>query len=142
MRKLAQALLLNQIPRPLVSGGQAEPRVYKKIPFKFKLDFKRDFSTKSKILYKNNLTFNIPKKYSKIQYELNLTDKSLNHLFNKDYPLIVKGIGKYLITEDKREIFDACSGSAVASIGYGNQEVIEAIYLKYKNGTHYLATAF
>lgn len=69
-------------------------------------------------------------------------DKSLNHHFNKDYPTVVKAKGKYLYTEDGREIFDACSGAVVASIGYGNQDVLDAMHTKNMSGTHYLASSY
>ena len=69
-------------------------------------------------------------------------DKSLNHHFYKDYPKIVKAKGKYLYTDKGRGIFDACSGAAVASIGYGNQDVIDAMHKKNMSGTHYLASSF
>nr|AYE67625.1 hypothetical protein [Annulohypoxylon stygium] len=69
-------------------------------------------------------------------------DKSLNHHFYKDYPKIVKAKGKYLYTDKGRGIFDACSGAAVASIGYGNQDVIDAMHIKNMSGTHYLASSF
>lgn len=88
--------------------------------------------------------------FTKIKYEskhkrdtnVQIEDKSLNHHFKKYYPIIGKAKGNYLFTDDGRVVFDACSGAVVASIGYGNQEVIDAIYEKYKSGTHYLASSF
>ena len=50
-----------------------------------------------------------------------------NHVFyrtNKwSYPKIVKGEGIYLYDENHKEYIDGCSGSAVANIGHGNQEI-------------------
>ncbi|WP_042682194.1 aspartate aminotransferase family protein [Anaerosalibacter massiliensis] len=42
------------------------------------------------------------------------------------YPKIVYGKGVYLYGEDGKKYMDACSGSAVANIGHGNEEVAEA----------------
>ena len=69
-------------------------------------------------------------------------DKSLNHHFNKNYPIIVEGKGVHLLTEDGRKIFDACSGAVVASIGYGHQEVLDAMHKKNMSGVHYLASSY
>jgi hypothetical protein len=70
------------------------------------------------------------------------SDYSLNHHLKKHYPKIVGAKGSYLFTEDGREIFDAAAGAAVACIGYGNTDVIDAINNKYNNGTHYLASSY
>ncbi|KAI0024686.1 aminotransferase, class III [Xylariomycetidae sp. FL0641] len=42
-------------------------------------------------------------------------------------PLAVRGKGNYIYLEDGREIFDACGGAAVACIGHGVQEVVDAM---------------
>ena len=82
------------------------------------------------------------KRDTNVQSFVQIEDKSLNHQFNKDYSIIVEAKGNYLTTDDGRVVFDACSGAVVASIGYGNQEVIDAIHEKYISGTHYLASSF
>ena len=66
---------------------------------------------------------------------------SLNHEFNRDYTLIAGGKGTSLFSKDGREIFDACSGSGVTSVGYGNPYVIEAMHSELKSGAHYLASS-
>lgn len=45
---------------------------------------------------------------------------------NWHYPSIAYGKGVYLYGEDGKKYMDACSGSAVANIGHGNEEVAEA----------------
>lgn len=45
---------------------------------------------------------------------------------NWHYPRIAYGKGVYLYGEDGKKYMDACSGSAVANIGHGNEEVAEA----------------
>lgn len=47
---------------------------------------------------------------------------------NWHYPKIVQGKGVYLYDTDGKRYLDACSGSAVASIGHGNEEI--AAYAK------------
>lgn len=71
-----------------------------------------------------------------------INNPSMHHVFNKVYPTVVYAEGKYLYLEDGRIVFDGASGAAVASIGYGNLTVIEAIYQKYLQGVHYIASAF
>lgn len=44
---------------------------------------------------------------------------------NWGYPKINHGKGIYLYGEDGKEYIDACSGSAVANIGHGNEEVAD-----------------
>lgn len=55
-----------------------------------------------------------------------------NHVFYRNqnwrYPKIDHGKGIYLFGDDGKEYIDACSGSAVANIGHGNQEI--AAYTK------------
>lgn len=50
-----------------------------------------------------------------------------NHIFyrneNWHYPKVVKGKGIYLFDQEGRKYIDGCSGSAVANIGHGNDEV-------------------
>jgi adenosylmethionine-8-amino-7-oxononanoate aminotransferase len=46
---------------------------------------------------------------------------------NWHYPKIVKGKGIYLYGEDGKRYIDGCSGSAVANIGHGNEEVAKAM---------------
>jgi len=96
-------------------------------------------------------TFNETNKTtSKIQSEAEIestskssgSDVSLNHHFTKYYPTIVNAKGHYLYSDDGREIFDAASGAGVACIGYGNDQVIDKITLKYKAGNHYLASSY
>ena len=130
--KLAQAPSLNQ-------------RVYKIIPFRVKLYSKRNYSTRRKSQKKVKITLKeqvLDTKNLKDEDEGIYPQNSLNHHFNKNYPVIVKGEGIHLTAEDGREIFDASSGAAVASIGYGNQKVIEAMHNKNISGTHYLASSF
>jgi len=45
---------------------------------------------------------------------------------NWHYPKIAYGKGIYLYGEDGKKYIDGCSGSAVANIGHGNEEVAEA----------------
>jgi len=52
-----------------------------------------------------------------------LLDRDLN--FSSHYAVASKG--NYLILDDGRKVFDACGGAAVACLGYGNKEVIEAM---------------
>ncbi|KAI1337771.1 PLP-dependent transferase [Xylariaceae sp. FL0016] len=42
-------------------------------------------------------------------------------------PLVVRGRGNYLQLDDGREILDACGGAAVACLGHGVQDVIDAM---------------
>ncbi|OTB09389.1 hypothetical protein M426DRAFT_50635 [Hypoxylon sp. CI-4A] len=44
-----------------------------------------------------------------------------------EVPVVESGSGIYLQTQDGRRILDATSGAAVASLGYGNEEVHQAI---------------
>lgn len=46
----------------------------------------------------------------------------------KDYPLIVKGNGVYIYDDRGKEYIDIACGAGVANIGYGNEEVAEAMY--------------
>lgn len=110
------------------------------------IKFKDELKSNSKVqsepaITDKSLDFHL-KGDSNVESELAIGDNSLNHHFKKDYSVIVGGKGKHLITEDNREIFDASSGAGVASIGYGNSEVIDAIHAKYNNGVHYLAPSF
>lgn len=67
---------------------------------------------------------------------------SFNRHLTKIYPEIIGGEGNILFTEDKREVFDACSGAAVSCLGYGNKRVIESITRQLSTGTAYLASSF
>jgi 4-aminobutyrate aminotransferase-like enzyme len=46
----------------------------------------------------------------------------------KDYPLMVKGDGVYLFDNKGKQYMDISNGTGVANIGYGNEEVAEAMY--------------
>ena len=46
----------------------------------------------------------------------------------KGYPLIVKGNGVYIYDDKGKEYIDIACGAGVANIGYGNEEVAEAMY--------------
>jgi adenosylmethionine-8-amino-7-oxononanoate aminotransferase/NADH:ubiquinone oxidoreductase subunit 3 (subunit A) len=81
-------------------------------------------------------------KFLKDSDDLKNYSNSLNHHFKKHYPTIVSAKGSFLYTEDGKEIFDAASGAAAACIGYGNEKVIAAMYDKFMEGTHYLATSY
>ena len=60
---------------------------------------------------------------------MNQQKAPVNHVFYRNqnwrYPRIVRGEGIYLYGEDGKVYLDGCSGSAVANIGHGNQEVAE-----------------
>ena len=58
----------------------------------------------------------------------------------KDYPLIVKGKGVYIYDDKGKEYLDIACGTAVANIGYGNEEVAEAMHKQAK--THNFAETF
>ncbi len=53
------------------------------------------------------------------------------HVFTRnlrhDYPKIVRGEGVYLYDDAGNQYLDACSGSAVANIGHGNEEIAEVM---------------
>ena len=44
---------------------------------------------------------------------------------NWHYPKVTHGKGIYLFDEDGKEYIDGCSGSSVANIGHGNEEIAE-----------------
>lgn len=44
-----------------------------------------------------------------------------------DYPLIVKGKGIYIYDEEGKEYIDGCAGSVSTSLGYGREDISEAI---------------
>lgn len=67
---------------------------------------------------------------------------SFNRHLTKVYPKIIGGEGNILFTEDKRKVFDACSGAAVSCLGYGNKRVTEAMIQQLNTGTPYLASSF
>jgi adenosylmethionine-8-amino-7-oxononanoate aminotransferase len=46
----------------------------------------------------------------------------------KDYPVIVKGNGVYIYDNKGKEYIDIACGAGLANIGYGNEEVAEAMY--------------
>jgi len=58
---------------------------------------------------------------------LNLAPK--NHVFyrnqNWNYPKIAYGKGVYLYDDKGKDYIDGCSGSAVANLGHGNEEIAE-----------------
>lgn len=74
------------------------------------------------------------------------SEPSSNYVFGRNlrkiYVKIKSGEGNYIITEDNRKIFDACSGAAVSCLGHGNPRVIEAITKQLKLGIPYLSSAF
>lgn len=45
----------------------------------------------------------------------------------REFPLIVKGEGCWLVDEDGRRYLDGCGGAYVASLGHGVTEVVEAV---------------
>lgn len=45
----------------------------------------------------------------------------------RDYPLIVRGEGCWLIAEDGRRYLDACGGAYVACLGHGVPGIVEAV---------------
>jgi adenosylmethionine-8-amino-7-oxononanoate aminotransferase len=51
---------------------------------------------------------------------------------------VVSAKGIYLTLPTGRVIIDACGGAAVASIGHGNQEVLQAVYQQMSTGVSYL----
>ena len=52
---------------------------------------------------------------------------------NWHYPKIDRGEGIYLFDTNGKRYIDACSGSAVANIGHGNQEIVEYTAAQMKN---------
>jgi adenosylmethionine-8-amino-7-oxononanoate aminotransferase len=58
------------------------------------------------------------------------------------YPVVKSANGNILTTKDNREIFDACTGAAVACLGYNNKDVIKAIDKQQNTGVAYLASHF
>ena len=51
---------------------------------------------------------------------------------------VVRSEGAYLYTSDDRKILDAAGGAIVSNIGYGREEVAEAIKQATKNNTYVL----
>ena len=51
---------------------------------------------------------------------------------------VVRSEGAYLYTSDGRKILDAAGGAIVSNIGYGREEVAEAIKKATKNNTYVL----
>lgn len=60
---------------------------------------------------------------------MSLNKAPKNHVFyrnqNWHYPEISHGEGIYLVDKEGKKYIDGCSGSAVANIGHGNEEVAE-----------------
>lgn len=60
----------------------------------------------------------------------------INNVFyrnaNWHYPKITHAKGIYLFSENGKEYIDGCSGSTVANIGHGNEEVAECAYQQIK----------
>jgi hypothetical protein len=52
---------------------------------------------------------------------------SIGRHLRKEYPVVIRAKGNYLYLNDEREVFDACSGAAVACLGYNNKRVTKAI---------------
>jgi adenosylmethionine-8-amino-7-oxononanoate aminotransferase len=61
---------------------------------------------------------------------MSLNKAPVNNVFyrnqNWHYPKIVRGEGIYLYDDKGKQYIDGCSGSAVANIGHGNEEVARA----------------
>lgn len=55
-------------------------------------------------------------------------DHVFHRNFNYSYPLIERGEGVYLIDDKGKKYLDGAAGAISVSLGYSNQEVIEAIY--------------
>ncbi len=51
---------------------------------------------------------------------------SMDRDLNSGPQMVTKGSGNYLTLKNGRRIFDAAGGAAVAALGYGNTEVLEA----------------
>lgn len=70
-----------------------------------------------------------------------LSEFSFHRDLHKSYTKILSGKGNYLYTSDGRQVFDACTGAAVASLGYGNERVTKAISGQLNTGIPYLASS-
>jgi adenosylmethionine-8-amino-7-oxononanoate aminotransferase len=61
----------------------------------------------------------------------NSADEPLSAVLHRDLsirlPKIARAKGSYVILDDGRQIFDGSGGAAVASIGHGNQRVLDAV---------------
>jgi len=70
------------------------------------------------------------------------TSLSLGRDIHKEYPVISRGEGNYLITKDGRKVFDASTGAGVSCLGHGNKRVLKAMFRQMDTGITYLATSF
>lgn len=68
-------------------------------------------------------------------------DHSLNHNFNKLYPLISHTEGHYFYTEEGKKIYDAASGAGVSCLGYTNKEVVDILTKKVASNA-YIPSSF
>lgn len=66
----------------------------------------------------------------------------LNGDLRKPNPILIRGKGKFLYTEDGRKIFDASCGAAVSCIGHGHPRVLKAINEVMKTGITYASSTF
>ena len=58
---------------------------------------------------------------------INSTEQNLVHTYNR-YPIVLeRGEGVYLYDTDGKKYLDFAAGIAVQALGYGNQELNEAI---------------
>ncbi|KAI1842304.1 hypothetical protein JX266_011472 [Neoarthrinium moseri] len=57
----------------------------------------------------------------------NTADADIEEAVTTSRPLAVRGQGNYMYLDDGREILDSCGGAAVACLGHGVQEVINAM---------------
>jgi adenosylmethionine-8-amino-7-oxononanoate aminotransferase len=60
----------------------------------------------------------------------------------KKYPLIVRGKGVYLYDDQGNKYMDIACGGAVCNIGYGNENIAEAIYKQTKTHNFAQTTSF
>jgi len=70
------------------------------------------------------------------------TSFSLGRDIHKEYTVILRGEGNYLITSDGRKVFDASTGAAVSCLGHGNKRVLKAMSKQMDTGITYLASSF
>lgn len=64
----------------------------------------------------------------------------LSRDLNNALPLVIKGKGNYLYTEDGQKMFDASGGAAVSCIGHGNKKVTKEIIKELGKGFPYISS--
>lgn len=64
----------------------------------------------------------------------------LTRSLNDELPLVVKGQGNYLYTDDGRKIFDASGGAAVSCLGHGNKKITKEIVQELEYGFPYVSS--